>query len=718
MTIIQKTTQSITSSKSSPRSEGKDKASGCAVAAINPPPSQASLSGKKVTYTNPFAAFLYFLLNILRALLGSAEPPKEESKEVSQPAKAKTPPSIKPLENPEPVKEANPVTPTLKDFLKKYEQGIRSLTGELLHPTVLDRFVKTKLHAAKQAYKKEPNLSKLEAEFFSPNNKKKLLEDIEKLQVAEYYSSSLLTGLKSQYTEQKASEVFEKIYPAYHSSLLTLIETHPQNFRELKAPLAKIALKLIQDLEAPKPLAERNREVSPLEKKLHQIKAELSEGKLALSRDAIAKQHPGLEEALAQNTALKKQFELILSRAWIQKELRNLSAYQGSSFERKVLQNLGYNISSYDDKKFLQDAMGTHYLNYEKNNDLPSIEVLSKEFKRKAFEARVRGAGVAPGTVGNVRELISFYHEQRQKLRTAAREARDKFVIHSQLPKARAFIQGMFHGRNLNSIENHLAEHLRREKETLRKSLSSPDFKKSSLPPLSAGLVKSFKAPSEAIRKAENWFMKYEGMIQAEFSQGEDDDNECLNEGVCLGLAFRAARMALESPAASPAKVAVRQIESKDRFLQGLHSAEVKNGKARLLPPELLAEQGLQEKLSFIAQGGTNVGVALIEQMLLSEESNGGLLLGWNRHETFMRFDPKRNKFFFFDPNFNTIVFRIKPDETLQQLAVRMATAYLELYAWAYPERTTMDCRQIVPLKPGEAVPTGEIDFDKVPVFT
>ncbi|MBS0648300.1 MAG: hypothetical protein JSS10_03635 [Verrucomicrobia bacterium] len=726
MTIIQKTTiQPIASSKSSPPSEGKDKVSSQAAQAIHPPVSPATLSDKKVTYTNPFAAFIEFLLNILRAILGSAKPPQEQIPEKSELAKDPTPPSIQPQDSPQPVQKAaipaEQVQPTLKAFLKKYEQGIRSLAQELLHPSVLEQLVKTKLQEAKQAYKKEPDLTSLEARFFSPENKKILLQSIERLRVIDYYSSSLLTGLKSQYAEQKATEVFGKIYPAYHSSLLAMLENPPKNYQQLKAPLAKIALRLIQDLETPKPLAERNREVSPLEKELYQVKSELSEGKLIPSRDLIYKQHPGLEAALAKNTAQKKQFELILSRAWIQKELKNLSAYQGSPFEKQVLQNLGYNVSSYDDKKFLQEAMGTHYWNYERNTELPSIEELPKEFKRKAFETRVRGAGVPAESVGNLRELISFYYEQRQKLRAAAGEVRDKLVIHAQLPKARAFIQAQLHGRHMNAIENHLAEHLRREKDILRKHLSSPDFKRSSLPTLSPGLIKSFKAPSEDIRKAENWFMKYEGMILSEFSQGEDDENECLGEGVCLSLAFRAARMGLESPDASPSKVAVRHIEGKDRFLQGLHSAEMRNRKARLLPPHLLAKEGFQEKISFVAQGDRSVGVALIEQMLQSEESNGGLLLGWDHHETFMRFDPQRNKFFFFDPNFNTVVFRKKSDESsdesLEELAARMAAAYLELYEWAYPERKTMDCRQIVPLKPGEAVPTGKIDFDKIPVY-
>lgn len=330
---------------------------------------------------------------------------------------------------------------------------------------------------------------------------------------------------------------------------------------------------------------------------------------------------------------------------------------------------------------------------------------------------RLRGAKVPQGAIENLRELMSFYHAERQMLIKTAREARDKLVIQSKLPNAQSFIRGQFYGQNLSKIEEQLTNFLLSHKDHIRKKLTSTDFKTflSSLPSPSKGL--RFNMPSHNIRKAEAWFSKYEGMVRNEFTQGEDGDDD-LGEGVCLALCYRLARAAMESPGASLSSKAIRSIDASDRKFQA--ASQVKKHQRltyHSMPVELLAEHHLKEKILFIAEGDQNVGLALAENLLNLRESNGGLILSWGEHATFMRFDPQRNKFSFFDPNFNTIVFLKKPDESLEHLAARMATTYLELYQWAYPDRTLMAGRVISPLKTGEAVPTGEMDLSKIPFY-
>jgi hypothetical protein len=580
---------------------------------------------------------------------------------------------------------------------------------------LVEQFIKTRLDHARLSLEKDPKLKNL----FTPAHAEALALEINKLQATKYYSDSLLKGLKSMYAEQRADEVFHQIYPSYHAALQKLLETPSTDVRELKKPLAAVAKKLISELETPvsKPINTVDEKVVEVKNMLEKIQKDLAQGALIPLREHINKKYPGLEEKLKKTPAQKKEFEMILSRAWIKKELRNLSAYQGTKLEYNVLKNLGYDVSSYDDKKFLQEMLETAYLGYEKNSHLPPLEALQKEFKKTAFTFRLRSAHVPQEAVENLRDLMGLYHAERQKLIAAARAARDKLVVQSKLPSAQSFIKGQFYIQNLRMIEKHFADFLLAHKESVRKNLLSPDFKTflSSLPSLSKGL--RFKMPADDIRRAEAWFTKYEGMIRVEFTQGEEGDDD-LGEGVCLALCYRMARAALESPDAPLASHAIRSIDAADRKFQA--AAQVKKHQHvsyHSMPVELLAEHNLKEKIIFIADGDQSVGLGLVDHLQQLKESNGGLILTWGEHATFIRFDPERKKFSFFDPNFNTMAFLKKSDESFEQLAARMATAYLELYQWAYPDRTLMAGRVIAPLKAGEAIPTGKMDLSKVPFY-
>ncbi|HAB99354.1 MAG TPA: hypothetical protein DCE71_05985, partial [Parachlamydiales bacterium] len=60
---------------------------------------------------------------------------------------------------------------------------------------------------------------------------------------------------------------------------------------------------------------------------------------------------------------------------------------------------------------------------------------------------------------------------------------------------------------------------------------------------------------------------------------------------------------------------------------------------------------------------------------------------------------------FFFDPNFGTLVFTKKENEELDELVVRMAICYEELYAWAYNPKSQLFAKRLVPLSPEEKPP-------------
>jgi hypothetical protein len=651
--------------------------------AFNPPlaDTKADLSTKKVSHSNPFMSFLYFILHILQALIGS-------DKKSSAPTSKNIPETPRMPIHKETVKK-NPE----QTVLQQYEQKIRSLIPSSMPQDLAEQFIKTQLDQAK-----DQNPAKIK-DLFSPSHKKALVFELLKLQAIKYYSDSLLVGLKHMYAEQKADEVFHQIYPAYHASMQELLANSMTDVRELKKPLAVIAKKLIAEFEKPVFVAPVDEKIAEVKKRLKNLQKDLAQGALIPVREHISKKYPGLEEQLAAMPAQKKEFELILSRAWIKNELRNLIAYQGTKFEYNVLKNLGYDVSSYDDKKFLQEALETCF----NTTELPPIEDLPKAFKKWAFDIRARAAGVPEKALSNLRALLRFYSTQKEELTKKAEDALEGLKFQCRLPKAQEFMEARFHFRNLTAIHHKLEELLNTHKNDIREKLSSADPKdfSGSLPRLNLDFKGSLKELPQDLRKADAWFSKYGNMIIGEFSQGEDDENEALGDGVCLGLAYRMANASLQSPTDPVRGIAVRSIEPSDRQIQAYHMLNSRVPSNGLLPPKLLAERGQKERLLFKTSGDMNVRDALIKQLQDPglKESNGGIMLGWDGHETFMRFDLERNKFFFFDPNFNTMVFIRKTDETPQELATRMVTAYLELHQWAYPTRKTMDGHQIASLK-------------------
>jgi len=512
--------------------------------------------------------------------------------------------------------------------------------------------------------------------------------------IAKQSSDHLFSQLALRYKEEgKARRVFDAVHPAFKARVQKELDK-TVDFQKLKEPLIALMINLVLEHET--------------SLQLQEIESNLKAGKLVLNRQEIFKQYPSLEADLKNIPDLAKKFEIMLSRVWIEKALNNLSDYQGTSFEKNILNNLGYNVSSYDDKEFLRAAMKVAFLMPEP----PKLEELPKAFKKQAFDIRAMSAGVPAEALFNLRKLLIFCRQNVEELSKQATQNRDALNVDCTSSKGKDIVKDLFHKCNLKLINQQVKTHL--ENPVLRSQLSKSDPFLESLPPLS---VKLNTEIDETIKEVADWFKKYEGMIISEFSQGEDD--ESLKEGVCLALSHRMATTALNTPDASIDKTAIRSIEPTDRMLQAYHLT--RNGKtfgSTLLPSEVLAKNGQKENLIFTAKGEIGVGVGLIKHLSHLEESNGAIYLGWGGHATFMRFDPKRKQFFFFDPNLCTIQFKRGSGESLENLATRMTVAYLELYRWAYPTRDHMHARQFVPLKSGEALPTGKIDLSKVPNYT
>lgn len=648
-----------------------------------------SLDGR-VTYTDPFTAFINFILSILNYLFGSS---KEKAPEPVKTDPVVVKPTVITSQAPAPVVESKSAKITAPAPVKKAPVKPAVKTTQAPPPVVAPTTTKIAAPApakAEAAPTKQASSARSESPKLTSPKEKSTKEAI-----TQQYRDGLYKNLRAQYTEEEATSIFNSIYPAFNAGLQKELEK-TVDLKKLKEPLTDLAETLIQEHD--------------IYTQLEEIAGKLMDGQLALNRNEIFKKYPTLKKSLEGSPTLKKKFETMLSRVWIAKELKNLSDYQGSSFEKTVLKNLRYNNSRYDDKEFLKNSLQAHF----STDELPSIEELPKAFRKQAFDIRAVAAGAPKETLSNLRKLLTFYSNEYQKLITEAKKI--KLNLQCSSAFATAYIKSRFYQQNVEKINDHFVQFLKDNKSKIVENLTSTQFDDflNSLPSLSKGLTLS-KTHGESLKKAEEWFSKYEGMVITEFSQGKDDVNECLGEGVCLGLSYRMASTALESPTEAIAKIAVKSIEPSDRIIQAHHNNSRSEEGTDLLPRKLLAQRKQKEKLVFIAKGDVSVGAALVVHLQKLKESNGGIMLGWGPHETFMQFDPKNNKFFFFDPNFNTIVFRRKPEETLEELATRMTLAYIELYQWAYPERDVMTAHQIVRLKDGE-VPA-EIDIKKIPTY-
>lgn len=507
--------------------------------------------------------------------------------------------------------------------------------------------------------------------YISASNETPTHDQVEQKKSKENYRNCLLEGLERDYND-KAISIFRRVYPAFNAALETHFETIPDPASALQPLIDHIKL-------------------------LDEIAEKLATGALVLDRTKILEKYPQLKAALEQpSTLLKQTFENILSKAWISKKLNDFSSYQAGSFEKDVLFSLGFKPS--DDKQFLRTELQKAY----SKNQLPSLEDLPGDFKKRAFFIRAISAGVPENAVLNLEKFLELYHKKMLELFKQAAELRQNFKVHDH-------VWMLFHNQNIALIQQHFLKFL--ELNNIRAKLSSNNFDDflNSLPPLSKGL-RLLKKLEGTIRMAQDWFKKYKDEIISEFSQGANGSDEMLGRGICLGLSFRMAKEALENPEEG---AAISKNEPSDRVIQSYHDfhdsefLEKRGNKTvqegLILPREILKKKGWKEKRIFKAEGDLYIKQRLIENLLNLKESNGGIILFWGGHVTFMRFDSQRNQFLFFDSNYCTLKFEKKSGETPKALATRMATAYIELNQWDHPaDRGYMRAYQIIPMKAEE----------------
>lgn len=375
------------------------------------------------------------------------------------------------------------------------------------------------------------------------------------------------------------------------------------------------------------------------------------------------------------------------SESWIKNKIKKVTEFRRSSTEKIVLKGLGYKVSA-KGEEFLREAMIFMLESYLKEPNLPSLEQLKTDFSKWAFAARLREAGVPPSEVDEMKKIFQEYEKELESLMLEADEEVKKLVLASNLPEAQDYLQNLLFEHHCASIERYLQQVL----------IGQPANR--------AKLLASFKQIPENVQKGIAWFKKHSSLMHTEFVQGKSDVNEALGSGVCAGICLRFVKQSLQSPTEPTSKIAIRSIEPVDRINQAYHRQNLDSrGTDFLFPPEILKKWELKEKqrLSILTKGEDGdldvfSGLKETLEQAAKTKINNHFVLAWGKHATALRFDSQNNKFLFFDPNFGTLEFKKGTRETLNNLAERMATAYVQLYQWAYGERTYMRLQQITPL--------------------
>lgn len=397
----------------------------------------------------------------------------------------------------------------------------------------------------------------------------------------------------------------------------------------------------------------------------------------------------------------KKILNQLLAREAVLREIRYNTHFRGSKIEGSVVENLGFDVKEFHKQQEAQKRIRETLEDILKHDDLPSVKLLKKQIDKMAFKTRMEVAGVSSAQMPHIRTAIKEFSQFKTRERAKAILFEKTFSesLDVQLPKARRLLEQWYRGGNQTAISDALNDVLKTNKDAIllgQKSLL--DFP--------VHLDDAFQKKEIDLEKAVKWFQKYQDTFVIEYAQGEDDASEALGDGVCAALGFRLARNTLFLPDEPPEALQLDRILPQDRMLQATY--QVAKDLAIRFPPDVIARKGVKEKILFMADKD-NIQAAITAQMGLLGASNGGLQLGCGGHATFMRLDHKRKMYLFMEPNFGTQVFKPKYKETPDEIALRMAECYAELYDWAYPTHSNLFGSQVLPLGKKEKP---SFDFD------
>lgn len=235
----------------------------------------------------------------------------------------------------------------------------------------------------------------------------------------------------------------------------------------------------------------------------------------------------------------------------------------------------------------------------------------------------------------------------------------------------------------------------------------------------------------DVIKKAKVWCRKYQDTFVVEFSQGANDSQEILGEGVCLAWATRLLTHFNRYPHASIREMGSDRVTSLDRIHQAAYqmSKKIEKKSTHLIPENMLKKQGQMETLLFYSSVD-RFREALCNNFDILALSNGGVKLGITGHVVLMRLDLERNIFLFADPDLGTQEFKLIPKKGQSMEAAskdldvvgaaiqRMMDSFVELLEWYYPDTHHVEASQIVERGANEKIPADAYEYKPNQIYT
>lgn len=435
-----------------------------------------------------------------------------------------------------------------------------------------------------------------------------------------------------------------------------------------------------------------------------QLKRDLARD-LPVHEAYIFRRYPQLSDLLSSMPESKtKILHQIMAKALLQKEVANPTAFVGPLQERRVVGALGFSLEKYEEREKIHATLVQILdpLFKQVESSAVPLDQLKQEIEQIASRTRLLAAEVPPENVEAMQDLATFYRSTQNKLNEHVAPFSKIPESHLSLEKAKKFVTETLLIRNEDLVISLLNWFLKRNKEMF---FSSPKETRKNLWEEKIAQEKCVEklekkcSDQQLIEKALRWFSTYQDFFIHEFDQGENPA-EILRDGVCYGLVHRLARLVFLHPQLPIHELKVDSILPSDRLLQAFAGMNLLQGnRAFTLPDSVKRRQGLGEIILFAADTPQDIAIGIATHAEDFKHSQGGMILIRDNHATFLCIDAQNGRYFLFDPNWGTLVFERKPEELLEDLAIRMAVCYNDLYEWAYSSKGALIAKQLVTFK-------------------
>lgn len=393
-----------------------------------------------------------------------------------------------------------------------------------------------------------------------------------------------------------------------------------------------------------------------------------------------------------QQQKRREELQKVINQAYINREIKQKAKWvTGETDERRLLSYLKFKVdaqSDYQNKdlvySFLEEIVS---LQLQKDVQTSSLPVLKETFKRCAFNARLKAAGLTTLLqVEKFHTMYSFFQTSKEELTKlqqgigltlpnnfpmkehslAVRSIKEDFEATKRVYTYRTLSE-FFSNKHIKEKfqdENISQESLKEFITKNKKHLKSDDLRAKCVQALDV-TGQSFLAHKIA------FYNKWGSYIQAEMIQGFENASEALGEGVCWAICQRLRFLAQMLPDITPEELAEEiKITAKDRFQQGAYAIKFhfRDAKQHSKIPDFIKKEGFDEKRVFYLQYDANEPIftqcfnkyqnklvdskGWIEIGLAMEEE--GVTVG---HAILVRFDTVKNRYWIIDPNAGFLCF-------------------------------------------------------------